>query len=74
VVPRLAAGATVKGPTLALLGEGGEDEFVIPRSKLAKQQGNARPEVHIHGLERTRTLEKARGLSCRGYFTGEGNR
>lgn len=38
-IPKLAQGAIVKGPTLAVLGEGGEDEFVIPKSKMQKMMG-----------------------------------
>jgi len=49
-IPKFASGGVVRGPTLALLGEGGEDEFVIPRSKLAKNknQGSV-PTVIING-------------------------
>ena len=40
VVP-LAAGGIITQPTLALLGEGGENEYVIPEHKLAGLRGGA---------------------------------
>lgn len=36
-VPKFASGGIVKAPTLALIGEGGEEEYVIPKSKLQGQ-------------------------------------
>ena len=39
MIPHLAKGGIVNGPTLALLGEGGEREFVIPESKLGPLAG-----------------------------------
>jgi len=53
-VPQFAAGGTVKGPTLGLLGEGQEDEYVIPKSQMAKlrQKDNGQqptPTVIING-------------------------
>ena len=33
-VPKMASGGTVTGPTLALLGEGGEPEYVTPDSQM----------------------------------------
>lgn len=35
-LPRLAKGGVVNGPTVALIGEGGEPEYVIPQSKMGK--------------------------------------
>jgi SLT domain-containing protein len=35
-VPGLAEGARVSKPTLALIGEGGEPEYVVPQSKAIK--------------------------------------
>lgn len=34
-VPQFAKGGVVTGPTLAMVGEGGEDEYIIPQSKAA---------------------------------------
>jgi phage-related protein len=39
-VPAFAAGGVVNGPTLAMVGEGGEPEFIIPQSKMAKASAN----------------------------------
>jgi hypothetical protein len=46
-VRRFAAGGMVQGPTLALLGEGGEDEYVIPKSKMGKKnEPNVKVEIN----------------------------
>jgi len=39
-VPALAAGGVVNGPTLAMVGEGGESEYIIPASKMAAASAN----------------------------------
>lgn len=41
-IPRLAAGGIVTGPTLALLGEGGLDEAVIPLPRGMRDMGDVR--------------------------------
>jgi TP901 family phage tail tape measure protein len=38
-VPHFAQGGVVTKPTLALVGEGGEREFIVPESKLRNQDG-----------------------------------
>lgn len=43
----MANGGVVTRPTLALLGEGGEDEYVIPRSKM---RGGGGVTVNIGGV------------------------
>lgn len=39
-VPAFAKGGVVSGPTLAMVGEGGEPEYIIPQSKMAKASMN----------------------------------
>ena len=39
-VPQFAKGGVVNGPTLAMVGEGGEREFIIPESKMAAASAN----------------------------------
>lgn len=39
-VPAFAAGGVVNGPTLAMVGEGGEREYIVPESKMAKAAAN----------------------------------
>ena len=39
-VPAFAAGGVVNGPTLAMVGEGGEPEYIVPESKMAKAAAN----------------------------------
>lgn len=39
-VPAFAAGGVVNGPTLAMVGEGGQSEYIIPESKMAKAAAN----------------------------------
>lgn len=39
-VPAFADGGVVNGPTLAMVGEGGEPEYIIPASKMAKAAAN----------------------------------
>jgi phage-related protein len=43
-VPRLAHGGVVTSPTLAVIGEGNEDEAVLPLSKLGSMLNSARSE------------------------------
>jgi hypothetical protein len=39
-VPAFAKGGVVTGPTLAMVGEGGEPEYIIPQSKMAAASAN----------------------------------
>ena len=39
-VPQFAKGGVVAGPTLAMVGEGGEPEYIIPASKMAAASAN----------------------------------
>jgi hypothetical protein len=39
-LPRFAQGGVVDGPTLAMVGEGGEREYIVPESKMAKASAN----------------------------------
>lgn len=39
-VPQFAKGGVVSGPTLAMVGEGGEPEYIIPASKMAAASAN----------------------------------
>jgi hypothetical protein len=39
-IPQFAEGGVVKGPTLAMVGEGGEPEYIIPQSKMAAASAN----------------------------------
>jgi TP901 family phage tail tape measure protein len=39
-VPAFAKGGVVSGPTLAMVGEGGEPEYIIPQSKMARASMN----------------------------------
>ena len=39
-IPRFAEGGVVSGPTLAMVGEGGEPEYIVPQSKATKFANN----------------------------------
>jgi len=39
-LPKFAQGGVVNGPTLAMVGEGGEREYIIPESKMARASAN----------------------------------
>lgn len=39
-VPQFAAGGVVSGPTMAMVGEGGEREYIIPESKMGRASAN----------------------------------
>ena len=39
-VPQFAQGGTVNRPTLAMVGEGGEREYIVPESKMARASAN----------------------------------
>jgi phage-related protein len=39
-VPEFAQGGTVSRPTLAMVGEGGEREYIVPESKMARASAN----------------------------------
>lgn len=47
-IPMLANGGIVTGPTLAMIGEGGESEAVIPLSRLDQMTGGGGNNVTIH--------------------------
>lgn len=49
-IPRLAEGGIVTGPTLALIGEGGESEAVIPLSKMDQMGGPTYITVNVTGV------------------------
>jgi phage-related protein len=55
-VPRLADGGIITKPTLAMIGEGGESEAVIPLSKLAGLSGNNETHIYLDGREITRSI------------------
>jgi hypothetical protein len=46
-VPQFAQGGVVTGPTLAMVGEGGEAEYIIPASKMAAASAN-----YLNGAQR----------------------
>jgi len=48
-IPFLAEGGVVTSPTLAMIGEGGESEAVIPLSKLPQIAGGAGGAVEVYG-------------------------
>jgi len=48
-IPFLAEGGIVTGPTLAMIGEGGESEAVIPLSKLPQMAGATGGAVEVFG-------------------------
>lgn len=48
-IPKLAEGGIVTRPTLAMIGEGGESEAVIPLSKLGSMRGGSNIVVNITG-------------------------
>ncbi|NBS70804.1 hypothetical protein EBT31_18150, partial [bacterium] len=39
-LPRFAEGGVVTGPTIAMVGEGGEPEYIVPQSKASKFAAN----------------------------------
>jgi hypothetical protein len=39
-IPQFAEGGVVSGPTLAMVGEGGEPEYIVPQSKAGKFAAN----------------------------------
>jgi hypothetical protein len=47
-ITALASGGIVTAPTLAMIGEGGESEAVIPLSKLGNMMGGGDTNVNIH--------------------------
>ena len=48
-VPALAEGGIVTGPTLAMIGEGGESEAVVPLSKLGTMINSGSTQVEVVG-------------------------
>jgi hypothetical protein len=55
-IPLLADGGIINKPTLAMIGEGGESEAVIPLSKLAGLSGNNQTHIYLDGREITRSI------------------
>jgi hypothetical protein len=54
-IPGLASGGIVTGPTLAMVGEGGESEAVMPLSKLDSMIGAGGTNVNVNITGKTRT-------------------
>ena len=44
-IPRLAGGGIATGPTIAMVGEGAQNEAIIPLDRLDQMTGNGRPTV-----------------------------
>jgi hypothetical protein len=53
-VPAFAEGGVVNGPTLAMVGEGGEAEYIIPASKMAAASAN-----YLNGARGGAVIQKA---------------
>lgn len=75
-VPHMASGGRVTGPTLALIGEGGEPETVVPDSKLggmgARINLNLEQHFHVHGSEEAPVRELAGDLHALGLGDFQG--
>jgi len=67
-VPGLASGGIVTAPTLAMVGEGGESEAVIPLSKLDQMTGGGGPQI---GRVVVRANSRAEGEAAAMGFTDE---
>lgn len=65
-VPGFAAGAYVTGPTLAVIGEGGQNEYVLPEGKM---QGLINTVAAIAGRNRNDSLD----VNVTGSMQWEGN-
>lgn len=63
-IPQFAEGGVVNGPTLALVGEGGEREYIIPESKMAAASAN-----YLNGTRGGDVVES----SASGRYAGNGN-
>lgn len=64
-IPGLAQGGVVTAPTLAMVGEGGESEAVIPLSKLEQMMGGGAPnigKVEVHADSEEGGRAAARGF------------
>lgn len=48
-IPKMAEGGIVDRPTLALIGEGGEREYVIPESKMGGMRGGGGAQLIVQG-------------------------
>lgn len=59
-IPQLAEGGVVTAPTLALIGEGGEDEAVIPLSKLDDMMNKGNVTINLQGVFATSATEQRR--------------
>jgi len=55
-IPKLAEGGIITRPTLAMIGEGGESEAVIPLSKLDGLGGGREVHIYLDGREITRSV------------------
>lgn len=63
-VPQFAKGGVVNGPTLAMVGEGGEPEYIIPQSKMAAASAN-----YLNGARGGAVIP----AFANGGFVGSGN-
>lgn len=75
-VPHFASGGRVTSPTLALIGEGGEPETVIPDSKLGNMGARItlhnEQHFHIHGVEENTVRQLAGDLHAMGLGDFQG--
>jgi hypothetical protein len=72
LIPHFASGGIVDRPTVALLGEGGEREYVIPESKMHQAQTSP-PGFTIRGVSEREILDMVdRGLYFKLTRTGGG--
>lgn len=67
-VPGLAEGGVVTQPTLAMVGEGGESEAVVPLSKLERMMGGGGPSI---GNVQVNASTEAEGRAAARGFTDE---
>jgi hypothetical protein len=62
-IPHLARGGIITGPTLALLGEGGRDEAVIPLPRGMRPGGGAQPAQLPDEFMVEATIDLGEGIS-----------
>lgn len=67
-IPRLASGGFVSKPTLALIGEGGEGEWVIPESKMGAAHGGVQLSLVVNALDGTSTAATAARMAHDAVF------
>jgi hypothetical protein len=66
-IPAFAEGGHVSGPTLALIGEGGEGESVIPDSKMSPGvNAPIHQEIHVHAAAGVDTQQLAQMIHALG--------